>query len=198
MFAAQIYIASSEAFWYFLGMRQSSRVSPTKTFNNHFFCVDRRFYLTDIENVVGGIPKCQRQVAWAEEALAQTIAPRPGDHLVIGVSHASLLMTGTGWMGPRRVLEPRSGPDGADHALLDVLSGENIVDRFPHVVLVSGDGIFSESIAEIGRAGVRTTIVARRRSLSRRLHMAAHEVLYLPDPPSFPGDFLPPAHQQSA
>jgi hypothetical protein len=107
-------------------------------------------------------------------------------------------MTGTGWLGPRRVLDPRSGPDGADHALLDVLSGENIVDRFPHVVLVSGDGIFSEPIAEIGREGVRTTIVARRRSLSRRLRMAAHEVLYLPDPPHFPGDFPPPAHQQSA
>lgn len=101
-------------------------------------------------------------------------------------------------MGPRRVLEPRSGPDGADHALLDVLGGENIVGRFPHVVLVSGDGIFSEPIAALGQAGVRTTIVARGRSLSRHLRMAAHEVLYLPDPPSFPGDFPPPAHQQSA
>lgn len=179
-------------------MRPRHPAGSPDTFNNHFFFVDRRFYLTDIENIVGGIPKCQRQVVWVEDALAQTIAPRPGDHLVIGVSHASLLMTGTGWMGPRRVLDPRSGPDGADHALLDVLSGENIIDRFPHVVLVSGDGIFSESIAEIGRAGVRTTVVARRRSLSRRLRMAAHEVLYLPNPPSFPGDFPPPAHQQSA
>lgn len=179
-------------------MRRESRGGPPKLFGNDFFFVDRRFYLTDIENIVGGVPKLREQVTWAEKALTQAIAPRPGDHLVIGVSHASLLMTGTGWMGPRRVLEPRSGPDGADHALLDVLHNENIVNRFPHVVLVSGDGIFSESIAQVARAGVRTTIVARHGSVSRRLRMAAHEVLYLPELPSFPGDFPPPAHQQSA
>jgi len=179
-------------------MCQKRRVGPRKTSNSGFFFVDRKIYLTDIENVVGGIPKSREQVAWAEEALAQTIAPRPGDQLVIGVSHASLLAAGTGWVGPRRVLKPRSGPDGADHALLDVLREENITARFPHVVLVSGDGIFSESIAAIGRVGVRTTVVARRGSLSRRLRIAAHEVLYLPEHPSFPGDFRPPAHQQSA
>ena len=154
--------------------------------------------LMDIENSVGGVPKGRRQVEWAQHALARTVAPQSADHLVIGVSHIGVLAAGTCWLGPKRVLPPQSGPDGADHALLRVLCEENIAARFSHVVLVSGDGIFSESIAEIGWAGVRTTVVARRRSLSRRLRMAAHEVLYLPDPPAFPGDFPPPAHQQSA
>lgn len=169
-----------------------------KVIKNILFLVNRRFYLVDIENIVGGVPECREQVGWAREALAQAIAPRPGDHLALGLSHASFVATATNWAGPKRILPPRSGRNGADHALLDVLHHENITARFSHVVLASGDGIFSESIAEIARAGVRTTIVARRRSLSRRLRVAAHEVLYLPDPPPFPDDFLPPTHQQSA
>ena len=77
----------------------------------------------------------------------------------------------------------RSGLDGADLVLLEVL-GENIADRFGEVVLVSGDGIFADALAELASQGVHTTVVAHSDGLSRRLELAANAVRFLPNRPA--------------
>jgi len=77
----------------------------------------------------------------------------------------------------------RSGRDGADRALLEVLA-ENIAARFAEVVLVSGDGIFADAIAAVAGQGIHTTVIAHRDGLSRRLELAANTVQFLPDSPT--------------
>ena len=73
----------------------------------------------------------------------------------------------------------RSGRDGADFALLDVLT-ENIPGRYEQVVLASGDGIFAPAVAQLAVAGVPTTVLGLRGCVARPLQLAATRVIYLP------------------
>jgi uncharacterized LabA/DUF88 family protein len=47
------------------------------------------------------------------------------------------------------------------------------------VAIGSGDGIFASAAEDLADAGVRVTVVSRRRALSWRLLRAAAEVIYL-------------------
>jgi len=73
----------------------------------------------------------------------------------------------------------RSGPDGADLALLDVLRHENVATRFTQVAIGSGDHLFAEEAARLAAQGVWVTVVSRQRSLSRQLALAVREVIFL-------------------
>lgn len=73
----------------------------------------------------------------------------------------------------------RSGLNGADRCLLEVLASERIEDRFSTVVLVSGDGVFAEPLARLAARGVRTHVLSHRRSCSRRLQLAANSVSFV-------------------
>jgi hypothetical protein len=97
------------------------------------------------------------------------------EHVVIGTSHVGLMATGLGWAGPRLVA--RSGENGADLALLEVLAQERVEERFDEVIIVSGDGIFTDAVAALGAAGVR--VVTRPEACSKRLRMAAGRTVYL-------------------
>jgi hypothetical protein len=135
----------------------------------------RRIILVDIENLVGGGVSEIEVANAALAAINPIIGNEEHDQTVIGVSHFSALASGCARPNARLVM--RSGKNGADLALLEVLECENIEERFGQVVLVSGDGIFTESVARLGSCGVRVTVVAREGSLSRRLRMAASESL---------------------
>lgn len=141
----------------------------------------RRIVLVDIENVVGGSAAVHDHVAWARETVERLVSLRPGDHVVVGCGPGGLLDLGCTWTHVRYVV--RSGLDGADLALLDVL-GENIPRRFTEVVLVSGDGIFADAVAVFAAQGIHTTVVAHRDGLSRRLELAANTVKFLPGCPT--------------
>jgi len=73
----------------------------------------------------------------------------------------------------------RSGPDGADLELLDVIDHENVAERFTHVVIGSGDGIFADAATSLAAASRWVTVVSRCESLSARLRLAACDVIYL-------------------
>jgi NYN domain len=141
----------------------------------------RRIVLVDIENVVGGSSALCDHVLWAKEVVEECISARPDDQVVVGVAPAGLLDLACAWTRVRYVMRP--GLDGADLVLLEVL-GENIADRFAEVVLVSGDGIFADAVAELASQGVCTTVVAHPDALSRRLELAADAVRFLPDRPA--------------
>lgn len=136
----------------------------------------RRFYVVDIENAVGGPCPCNADVLQARAAIAAAYPTRVGDHVTIGVAHNGLLEVGCCWTGPRYVV--RSGPDGAELALIDELD-DWIIGRFDEVVVVSGDRKFADRVAELAARGLPTTVVAHRESLSNRLRMAASKVVYL-------------------
>jgi NYN domain len=139
----------------------------------------RRLVLVDIENMAGGACLTAQPVLRVKQRLGELLSLGVHDQVVIGTSHIGLVEVGCNWQGARRVV--RSGPNGADLALLDVLD-ERISDRFEEVVLASGDGIFACAVATLATRGVPTTVVGRcRGTVAKTLQLAASRVVYLYD-----------------
>ena len=137
----------------------------------------RRLHLVDIENLAGGSLPSLSQVCEAQGLYAGCLAFGAMDQVEVASSHLTLLNAALGW--PHAHYRVRSGPDGADLALLDVLRHENVARRFTHVAIGSGDHLFAEEAAHLAAQGVWVTVVSRRRSLSPRLALAAREVIFL-------------------
>lgn len=137
----------------------------------------RRLVAVDIENVVGGAVHTRAEAVWARTQIEEVMDLNGDEHVVIGTSHIGLLESGLAWSGKRYVV--RSGCDGADLALLDVLEQEHIAERFDEVFLVSGDGIFTDVVVDLISAGVKVSVFAHRETLSKRLGLAATEVVWL-------------------
>jgi hypothetical protein len=113
-------------------------------------------HLVDIENLAGPALPTLGQVRDEQDRYADRLAFGGLDHVVIASSHLTLLNAALGW--PHDRCRVRSGPDGADLELLDVLHGENVASRFTHVVIGSGDGLFARAARQPGcrrRAGDR-------------------------------------------
>lgn len=135
----------------------------------------RRLVLVDIENVVGGAVHTTEEALWARKEVQSMIGVRDMDQVVVGTSHIGLFPTFAAWSDSRLVV--RSGENGADLALLDVMESENIHQRFEELVLISGDGIFTEEVSRLGAFGVRVTVVGHHEGVSKRLSMAASETM---------------------
>ncbi|MCL2581444.1 MAG: hypothetical protein FWE35_03205 [Streptosporangiales bacterium] len=102
------------------------------------------------------------------------------DQVVMAASHRGLLNAALAW--PHARYQARSGPNGADLALIDVLLHEDIPARFTHVVIGSGDGLFARAALVLAAGGVRVTVASRSDSLSHLLRRAAADVVYLDKP----------------
>jgi hypothetical protein len=137
----------------------------------------RRLHLVDIENLAGDPRPSLAQVRHALALYADRLAFGAMDQVEVASSHLTLLNAGLGW--PHAHYRIRSGPDGADLALLDVLWHENIASRFTHVAIASGDHVFAEAAAHLAAQGVWVSVVSLQGSLSRQLRLAACEVLFL-------------------
>lgn len=81
------------------------------------------------------------------------------------------------WRDARRL--HRSGPDGADLELVEVLSGP-LAARCQHVEIWSGDHIFSDAARQLRSHGTRVTVRAARGTLARQLRESATFVYELP------------------
>src|SRR5579862_7303671 len=78
----------------------------------------RALHLVDVENLLGGTAFSERDVADTAAVYVELAQVATRDHVVIASSHHTAYPTWMGWpKAGRRVV--RSGPDGADHALLD-------------------------------------------------------------------------------
>ena len=139
----------------------------------------RRLVAMDIENINGGAVQDQYRAAAAWQVIANAIDLDDRDHVVVGVGPSSLLASGASHLGARFVLG--RGLSGADRALVEVLRDERVADRFGEVVIVSGDGIFADTAADLAMHGVRVTVVCRSGHVSSRLRLAAARVVLLPD-----------------
>lgn len=143
-------------------------------FNEH-----RTLHLIDIENLVGSPDPTACQVREVRDHYEGRYV-RYGDLVVVACSHHAFGSVAWEWPCARHI--PRSGKDGADLALLGVLAGEDVAERFQHVVVASGDAIFTDAVARLGMQGVSVTVVARHESLSRTLRLASQQHLLLPRP----------------
>jgi NYN domain len=141
---------------------------------------DRALHVVDIENLVGAaIPTLDRVCEVQYQYLA-CLGFGGDDQVVLATSHLGLLNAGLGWPHARHLV--RSGKDGADLELIDVLEHENVAARFRHVVIGSGDGGFSPVAANLAARGLHITVVSRWGSLAQTLASIAEEVIYLDDP----------------
>lgn len=138
---------------------------------------ERGLHLIDIENLTGGSKPSFDQIRAVQDIYAGRLRVGALDQVVVASSHLTLLSAALGW--PHARYRIRSGRDGADLELLDVLEHEEVAARFACVIIGSGDGAFARAAASLAVAGVRVTVVSRRDSLSARLAIAASEVIYL-------------------
>jgi hypothetical protein len=156
----------------------------------------RRLHLIDADNLAGSGYPTVAEVREVHDAYRAAVAPGPLDHTIIACSHMAGVSVGLEWSGAQLLW--RSGPDGADLALLDAV--EHIGDvsrRFAGVVLGSGDGIFSPVIGSIRGTGMPVTVVWGRGSLSRHLEHAASQTLQIFSPTTAPAPCSRPRHQKS-
>jgi hypothetical protein len=140
----------------------------------------RKLHVVDAENLVGRGRCTAAELTAGEVTYRRLGLVDAGDHVVVGCNPFVALDAGRAWAGCRLVIG--HGRDGADRALLDVLSLEHVEERFVEVVIVSGDGIFLEPTVRIQQHHVPVTVVARAGSLSVRLRLAASRVIELEDP----------------
>lgn len=139
----------------------------------------RRLVLVDIENVVGGAVVTREMAEWGRSVIEAALSVAEGEQVVIGTCHLGLFNAKSAWSRAR--VKVRSGENGADMELLDVLTKEDIDRRFDEIVVVSGDGIFADAVAELAARGVRVTVASWVESLSAKLRLAADHTVYLDD-----------------
>ena len=138
----------------------------------------RQLILIDIENLTGTPSPTWEQVQTAKAALGQVVPGFDDAQHIVACSHHAAPTVAFAFRSARHLW--RSGPDGADLALLDVLENERVGERFERVTICSGDGIFAESAAWLAKADVDVTVVSMAGHLAARLQLAARFVTLLP------------------
>lgn len=137
----------------------------------------RRLVLIDIENYCGKGVLQPEDIRMAKEKITRDFSLGEEDLVVIGTSHGNnCLVSGVEWRGPRQVL--MRGHDGADLALIKA-SKEYKLETFAAVIMISGDGIFTDTAEMVKSQGKPFVIASRREALSRNLAIAASAVRYV-------------------
>jgi hypothetical protein len=95
----------------------------------------------------------------------------------LATSHHGARIAWLAWPNVRRLI--RSGENGADLALLDVLESEHVPERFSTVIIASGDGIFADPAAALQTADCEVRVVCRHGALSRRLALAVRAQIFV-------------------
>src|SRR5437868_3677603 len=111
---------------------------------------ERHLVLVDIENLASTPSPSPEEVRGVVNALRAVLPGFDSAQRIVACSHHAALNVAFAFPSARRIW--RSGPDGADLALLGVLDNERVDDRFGHVTICSGDGIFAASAARLGGA----------------------------------------------
>lgn len=141
---------------------------------------DRALHVVDIENLAGAAIPSLGQVTEVQGWYGTRLGLGADDLVVMAASHLGLLNMALGW--PHARYRVRSGPDGADLELLDVLLHEDVATRFTHIVIGSGDGVFGQVAASLSARGIWVTVVSRKDSLAPGLARAARDVVYVDMP----------------
>lgn len=136
---------------------------------------NRAMCLVDIENCVGTGAISPEQVEAVRLAISRA-APNTVMK-VVACSHHNAYSTLFGFTDARILL--RSGPDGADLALLDVIEHEQVGGRFGKVIIASGDGIFAPACRRLRSCGVYVEVLSLPDRLSGELAASCSNVRYL-------------------
>ena len=142
----------------------------------------RTHHYLDIENLCGASDLTSELVAVTFGNHLQATQAAPDDLFTVGVSHHNLEAALFGIRPLRSVcfLNPRSGPDGADLALMESIADSRLDPEVDRVVIGSGDHMFAFALSQLKNRGFVTAAVSRFGSCSRHVLSAAGQVLYLP------------------
>ncbi len=145
----------------------------------------RALHLVDLENLLGDPDACCSEVTDVLDAYLAAAAVGPDDLVTVAVNHRlyrkACLPLDRGWD-----VKLASGPDAADHVLLDAAPAAWVAERFDRLAVGSGDGIFQGLVRDVRRRAVPVWVVALDRCLSRQLASAASRVVHLPAPSLLP------------
>ncbi len=131
----------------------------------------RLVHLVDIENAVGCSSVTQDDVRRVRAAYLGSGLVGPRDQVIVGVSHHNVIAVGLGWPEARRVV--RSGKDGADLALQEVMATEQLDLRFGACVVVTGDGGFALPVAQLIARGLSVAVVGPLGRTAAALRLAS-------------------------
>lgn len=137
----------------------------------------RQLILIDIENITATPDPTADEVVAAIAALRRAVPGFDASQRIVACSHRAAPTVAFAFPRARHLW--RSGPDGADLALLGVLENEDVDERFERVTICSGDGIFAPVAAWLGGADVDVTVVSLCGHLAMRLQLAARHVTLL-------------------
>lgn len=139
---------------------------------------ERTLHVIDVENLLGSTAFDAIEVVELENQYRERIVVGDHDHFVIASSHRVAAATWFGWSPTRRLV--RSGPSGADRALVQVLEQEGVAARYGAVVIASGDGLFAAPAAMLQARGCKVSVAASRAgTVSRRLAFAVRDITFL-------------------
>lgn len=133
--------------------------------------------MIDIENLAGTPSPTSDDVEAAKAALRAVVPDLDQAQRIVACSHHAAPTVFFAFPTARHLW--RSGRDGADLALLDVLENELVHERYDQVIICSGDGLFAGMAASLAAAEVDVTAIAVEGHLSARLELAACQVVRL-------------------
>jgi putative NIF3 family GTP cyclohydrolase 1 type 2 len=142
----------------------------------------RHLVLIDIENLAATPSPSIQEVRMVMSALRDVVPQYDDAQCVVACSHHAARTVAFAFPAGRRLW--RSGRNGADLALAEVLENERVDERFGRVTICSGNGIFASSAARLARANVDVTVVSLEGHMAARLQLAARTVVFLAFPTS--------------
>ena len=140
----------------------------------------RHLILIDIENLTASPSPTPTELGAAIAELRFAVPDYDDVQRVVACSHHAAATVAFAFPRARHIW--RSGRDGADMALLDVLESERVAERYERVTICSGDGIFAGMAAWLAGKGVEVTVVSLAGHLSTRLRLAARQIALLQAP----------------
>lgn len=139
----------------------------------------RALHLVDLENLLG-IDRDAASVGnlWSE--YCRTVGVGPDDALVVGTERrwAARAWFALPMTGLRRVVG--YGVDGADNALLASIDPDHDLDRFPTLIIGSGDHAFAPLARQARSRGCAVEVAIGGGQLSRELAASATSIHCLP------------------
>jgi hypothetical protein len=145
--------------------------------------LNRPLHILDIDNLLGDPTATDTHVI--NDCLGQYRAHtgyQKGDHVVVGTGCNALHVYAVQSCWPAVQYVRRSGPDGADFALIEQALIALERGRYSHFILGSGDGRFADLYDEMTARGYPVFVASRPSALSWKLRQRAGEnLIYLPE-----------------
>ena len=145
--------------------------------------LNRPLHILDIDNLLGDPTATDTHVI--NDCLGQYRSHtgyQKGDHVVVGTGCNALHVYAVQSCWPAVQYVRRSGPDGADFALIEQALIALERGRYSHFILGSGDGGFADLYDAMTARGYPVFVASRPSALSWKLRQRAGEnLIYLPE-----------------